>query len=220
MNQMYEKAKSNPKVMTMLIAVLVLGILVACAVINHAWQKHSDATEKLQQATVLNEQQAQDKNVLQNELKMSNQNAEMLAEAVKQAEAGQLKPVNYFTIQAPTVQQATEQVKEKINAKSPELPPVALQKTDRTLVAQNDNKTTVNPYDVAVFKVNNYRNWEWSVGYGWQEGSRYIPVGLQRNYSKNKAVEAEVHLDADNVKRVNGWEAKHVWKTDKLFLLF
>jgi len=85
-------------------------------------------------------------------------------------------------------------------------------------VVANDKKTTANPYDVAVFKVNNYRNWEWSAGYGMQNGVKYIPIGLQRNYSKDRAIEAEVHIGG--LKNVTGWEMKYVVKTDKLFILF
>jgi len=220
MNQIYEKAKSNPKVMTMLIITLALSVLVACAVINHAWQKHADSESRLQQATVLTQQQAQDKNVLQNKLDMSKQNAEMLAEFAKKALEGQAQPINHFTVQAPSLPVATQQVADRIKAKDPTLPPQALAKTDNTIVTPNTNKTPQANYNVAVFKNNNYRNWEWSVGYGWQDGSRYIPVGLQRNYSKDKAIEAEVHLDSDNIKKVNGAEIKHVWKTDKLFFFF
>ena len=184
------------------------------------WQKHLDATKKLEQATVLTEQLAQDKNVLQNQLQMSKQNAEMLAGFIKQVQMGQVQPVSYFTVQAPTLPLAAEQVAERINASDPTLPPQALAKTDRTVVVPNTNKTPASNYDVGVFKVNNYRNWEWSVGYGVQDGSRYVPIGLQRNYSKDKAVSVEVHLDAGNVKNVNGWEVKQVWKTDKLFVIF
>ena len=100
------------------------------------------------------------------------------------------------------------------------LPPQALEKTDKTVVAQNTNKTAASNYDVGVFKVNNYRNWEYSIGYGVQDGSKYVPVGLRRNYSKDKAVEVEVHLDASIPKKISGYEIKWVVKTDKLVELF
>lgn len=142
----------------------------------------------------------------------------MLATFVKRAVAGQEQPINHFAIQSTSPQQASEQVKQQINAKSPELPPVALQNTDRTIVMPNDKNTAQANYDVAVFKVNNYRNWEWSIGYGVEDGKTYIPIGLQRNYSKDRAIEAEIHMD--NRKSVSGGEVKYVIKTDKLFGLF
>jgi len=200
--------------------ILVVVVLVVCAAGYYAWQKHSDTVDKLQQATVLTTQQATDKNILQNELKLSKQNADMLASFVKQAQTGQVQPINYFTVQAPDVQQAAEQVASRINAKDPTLLPSALEKADNTIVTPNINKTPQTNYDVAVFKNNNYRNWEWSIGYGVQDGNNYIPIGLQRNYSKDRAIEAEIHFDPGQVKKVTGGELKYIVKTDKLFLIF
>ncbi len=129
---------------------------------------------------------------------------------------------------------------DRINGWDPTLPPVALEKTDNTIItterlneeqqaaARKGNEKNVGTdkqkvneeYGVGVYKNNNYRNWEWSVGYGQQSGEGYIPIGLQRNYSKDKAVVVEVHLDTGRIKSVTGWEVKQVWKIDKLFLLF
>jgi len=81
--------------------ILFVVVLALCGAGYFAWQKHADVAEKLQQAKVLTEQQAQDKNVLQNQLQMSKQNAEMLASFIKQVQAGQVQPVNHFTVQAP-----------------------------------------------------------------------------------------------------------------------
>jgi len=188
----------------------------------------------------LTEQQAQDANVLQNELKISKQNAEMFAEFAAHAQAGQVEPVTNFIVQAPDVNAAAQQVAGRINAKDPTLPPSALEKTDNTVVTTHEltptqadkakkdneaNKGTDKPkineqFGVDVFKNNNYRNWEWSVGYGQHHGDGYIPVGLQRNYSKDKALSGEIHLDPSDIKKVTGGEVKQVWKTDKLFVLF
>jgi len=53
-----------------------------------------------------------------------------------------------------------------------------------------------------------------------QGDDKYIPIGLQRNYSKDRAIEAEMHIDPGQFKKVTGGEFKYVIKTDKLFLLF
>jgi len=196
--------------------ILIVVVLVLCAAGYFAWQKYSDTADKLQQAMLLTTQQATDKNVLQNKLDENKQNAEMLAIFIKQAQAGQVQPINYFTIQAPDVQQAAQQVANRINAKDPTLPPQAIEKTDNTIVTPNTNKTPQANYDVAVFKNNNYRNWEWSVGYGQHGGDRYIPVELQRNFSKDAAVSIEYHAGGSE----KGGEVKYTRKTDKLFLLF
>lgn len=80
----------------------------------------------------------------------------------------------------------------------------------------NLNKIPSSNYDVGVFKVNNYRNWEWSIGYGQHGGDRYIPVELQRNFSKDVTASVEYHFGGRNT----GWEVKYTRKTDKLLLLF
>ena len=195
--------------------ILIISVLALCGAGYYAWQKHVDTTEKLQKATVLNEQQAQDKNVLQNKLDVSKLNAEMLASFIKQAQAGQVQPVTHFTLQAPDLTQATQQVANRINAKDPTLPPEALDKTDRTVVVANTNKTPASNYDVGIFKLNTYRNWEYSIGYGQHGSDRYIPVELQRNFSKDAAVSVEYHFGG----RDPGWEVKYIRKTDKLLFL-
>jgi len=196
--------------------IIFIVILALCGAGYCAWQKHADVAEKLKQATVLTEQQATDKNVLQNKLQMSKQNAEMLTSFIKQAQAGQVQPVNYFTVQAPNLPVATQQVADRINANDPTLPPQALEKSDNTIVVPNTNKAPASNFDVGVFKVNNYRNWEWSIGYGQHGGDRYVPVELQRNFSKDAAVSAEYHFGGREI----GWEVKYIRKTDKLFVLF
>ena len=216
MNKLYETATANPKAVAVLIIVLILGLLALCGIGYYAWQKHSDATEKLQQAKVLTEQQAQDKNVLQNKLDVSKLNAEMLASYIKQAQAGQVQPVAYFTVQAPTLPTATQQVADRIIADDPILPPQALEKTDRTVVVPNTNKTPASNYDIGVFKVNNNRAWEVSAGIGVHGSDRYIPVELQRNFSKDAAVSVEYHIGG----RDSGWEVKYARKTDKLLFLY
>jgi len=231
---MFNSLTARGKIILSLIFIVV--ILILCVAGYNAWQKHSDISDKLQQATVLSQQQAQDKNVLQNELDVSKQNAEMLASFIKQAQVGQVKPVTSFIIQAQSPQQAAQQVADRINNNDSTLPPAALEKTDNTVVSsvattaeqkaaidkQNakDGTNINDSYLNQVYKNNNYRNWEWSAGYGWQEGSKYIPIGLQRNYSKDRAIEVEVHVDPAEPKHVTGGEIKYIYKTDKLFLLF
>lgn len=222
---------SNKHVLIGIVLLVVLGLL------YFAWHKDAETQTKLQQATVMNQQDAQDKNVLQNKLDLSKGNSEMLASFVSRAQVGEVQPVDYFTIHAPSLPESAEQVADRINGRDPTLPSVALGKTDNTIVtteklneqqqaaaikvnAKNvgTDKPKVNEeYGVGVYKNNNYRNWEWSAGYGQQNGEGYIPIGLQRNYSKDKAVVVEVHLDPGKLKNITGWEVKHVWKTDKLF---
>lgn len=220
-------------ILSLIVFLVLLGV---CTAGYFVWQKHVDTEAKLQQAIVLTEKQAQDKNVLQNKLNLSNQNAEMLANFINKAQAGQVQPINHFTVQAPTVQVAAEDVAKRINEKDPTLPPAALEKTDNTIVstrpltdkekeeakkANEANKGTDKPlvneeFGVGVYKNNNYRNWEWSTGYGQHGGDRYVPVELRRNFSKNVAISYEHHF----LGKEKGYEVTYTRKTDRLFFIF
>lgn len=205
---------AKDKVILALIVVIILLVVGMAGYL--AWQNHADTVAKLQQAITLTQKQAQEVNVLENKLTMSKQNAELLANYISKAQTGQIQPVTHFTVQAPSLSLATEQVADKINNKDPLLPPVALEKTDNTIVVPNTNKNPKSDYDIGVFKVNNYRNWEWSAGYGQHGGDRYVPIELQRNFSKDAALSYEYHVGG----KEKGWEVKYTRKTDKLFFLF
>nr|WP_092074926.1 hypothetical protein [Dendrosporobacter quercicolus]NSL49551.1 hypothetical protein [Dendrosporobacter quercicolus DSM 1736]SDN22370.1 hypothetical protein SAMN04488502_1156 [Dendrosporobacter quercicolus] len=196
----------------------IVGLAVVLALLLWGISYNQAQESRLQQAVTLTQEQAANVNALQNELKLSKQNAEMLASAVQQAQAGKVQPIYNFTVEAPTVQQAAVGVADRINAKDPTLPPAALEKSDRTLTAPQEVQQPggATEWQVGVYKVNNYRNWEWSVGYGRHSGDSYIPVGLQRNFSKDRAIEVEYHAGGNE----SGWETKYTIMTNKLFFLF
>ena len=196
----------------------IAGLAIVLVLLVWGYQHNQTQEAKLQQAITLTQEQAANVNALQNELKISKQNAEMLAAAVQQAQDGKVQPIYNFTVEAPTVQQAAQDVAGRINDKDPTLPPAALEKSDRTLttpqgVQQPDGTLE---WQVGVYKVNNYRNWEWSVGYGQHGGDSYVPVGLQRNFSKDRAAGVEYHAGGQE----SGWEVKYTVMTNKLFFLF
>ena len=195
----------------------ILLVLALIAGLVWMWQKNNATEEALQKAAVMTAAQAANSDYLQNELHISKQNADMMAAAVKAAQAGNLAPAITFVQTAPTVDQAAGTVAQRINDGDKTLPSMALEKTDRTAVVPQEatNKDGTKEWKVDVMKVNLYRNWEWSAGYGRHGGDSYIPIGLQRNYSKDKALAIEYHAGGKS-----GYEIKYVVKTDKLFGLF
>lgn len=200
-----------------IIGALLLLIIAGC-IAYYIYHKHTAVESELQKAVTLTEQQATDINYLKNELQMSKQNAEALAAEVEKAKAGKVQPVVSFSVQAPTVQAAAENVKDRINAKDPTLPSAAIADSDRTLslpqqVKQPDGSQL---WQVGVYKVNNYRNWEWSIGYGQHGGDYYIPIEIRRNFSEDAAVSYEHHFYGNS----SGWEVKYTRNTDKLFIIF
>lgn len=192
--------------------VAIFMAIILLIVTGYFWFKYSQNEElRLQHAKVMSEQYTRDVNALQNELKMSKQNAEFLAAFVARAQAGQVQPVTHFTVTAPTLPAAADNVAERINQRDATLPPAALEKTDKTVVTLNEQQ-----YKVDVYKHNGYKKWEWSVGIGKHGGDKYVPVELQHNFSKNAAVSYEQHFCG----KETGWEVKYTRKTDKFLFLF
>lgn len=157
---------------------------------------------------MLKQEQLEQAQELGKALHISQMNANELQAAYDALKAK--PPVASFSVNAPSLEVATEQVAERINKQDATLPPAALEKTDRTAVVKNDTAK------VDVLKINLDKAWELSAGVGSHRGDAYIPVGVQRNYAPNKAVAAEVHLvPEDLVKgkiKTSGWEVKHVWR--------
>ena len=203
--QMWKTAFKQNKWMFM----LAVFFLLISAMLFWFWQRTQKAEEQYRQAVVLQQEQLEQTHELGKALHISQMNAKEL-----QAAYDALKdkpPVASFTVSAPSLEVATEQVAERINKQDATLPPAALEKTDRTAVVKNDNE-----YKVDVLKINLDKSWELSTGVGSHQGDVYLPIGLQRNYAPNKAVAAEVHLVPEDLARgkikTSGWEVKHVWR--------
>ena len=203
--QMWKTAFKQNKWMFM----LAVFFLLISAMLFWFWQRTQKAEEQYRQAVVLQQEQLEQTHELGKALHISQMNAKEL-----QAAYDALKdkpPVASFTVNAPSLDVAAEQVAERINKQDTTLPPAALEKSDRTAVVKNDTA-----YKVDVLKINLDKAWEISAGVGNHRGDAYIPVGVQRNYAPNKAVAAEVHLvPEDLVKgkiKASGWEVKHVWR--------
>ena len=208
MIQMFQTWKTAFK-QNMWLMVLAVSFLLISAMLFWLWQRTRLAEEHYRQAVVLQQEQLEQSQALGKALHISQMNAKELQVAYDALKAK--PPVASFTVSAPSLEVAAEQVAERINKQDTTLPPAALEKTDRTAVVKNDKE-----YTVDVLKINLDKAWEVSAGVGSHRGDAYIPIGLQRNYDRNKAVVAEVHLvPEDLVKgkiKTSGWEVKHVWR--------
>ena len=208
MIQMFQTWKTAFK-QNMWLMVLAVSFLLISAMLFWLWQRIQLAEENYQQAVVLQQEQLEQAQELGKALHISQMNAKEL-----QAAYDALKdkpPVASFTVSAPSIEVAAEQVEERINKQDATLPPAALEKTDRTAVVKNDRD-----YKVDVLKINLDKSWELSTGLGFHRGDAYIPLGVQRNYAPNKAVAAEVHLVPEDLAKgkikTSGWEVRHVWR--------
>lgn len=109
-------------------------------------------------------------------------------------------PATSWSVQAKDTQEAARVVEKQIENKSaPPMPPA-----DKTVVTPRETK-------VNVYRIDMDADWEIGVGYGNHDGKSYVPVEVQRNYAKHKAIAAEIHMDT-GLRKVEGYEVKHVWR--------
>ena len=185
--------------------IFVFSILFACGLYGCAHFMQRDH-QPVETQTILASEEAQNPNVLQNELKLNKPNAELAAAQIRDAQIGLRRPQSLYNERNDGEGSVTYTVQEKLAKNDPTLPREALAKTDKTVVAEQPQNKDV---PVGIYKINNYRNWELGAGMGVHDGKAYIPVSLQRNYSKNHSVALELHYDLKDNK-VNGGEVQ--WK--------
>lgn len=192
-----------------LLVKMLMFCLLIIGLVYLFWQHANQMEEKYQQAVVLQAKQLEQAQELGKALHISQMNAKELQEAYDELKVK--TPAASFTVNAPSLQVATEQVAERINKQDATLPPETLEKSDRTAVVKDDKE-----YKVDVLKINLDKAWEVSTGIGSHSGDVYIPVGVQKNYAPNKAVAAEVHLVPEELAqgkiKTSGWEVRHVWR--------
>ena len=188
-----------------LMAVLFVCLALILCVLSLGSCKH-DSEKTQEEPLVLTPEEAVNENVLENKLDMNKSNARETASYIRDAQIGLRRPQTLYNERNDGGGSVTYTVQEKLAGNDAALPKEALAKTDVTIVAEQPENKDV---PVGIYKINNYRNWELGVGMGIHDGKTYIPVSLQRNYSKSHSVAAELHYDLKDNK-VNGCEVQ--WK--------
>ena len=174
------------------IIIAVLCIIVFAIVGILAYRYHAHTREELRQAQVMTAEQAQDAETLREQLRISEGQAQQLARVVERAQEGKVQPVTHVTVTAPTVERAVAQVQERINHNDKTLPPAALEKTDRTVVApQPDNKD----YQVGVYKINLRKDHSIKAGATVIDGKALMSIGYEQG-----RFEALAHFDGARYK--------------------
>lgn len=101
----------------------------------------------------------------------------------------------------------------KVNGKE-----TTIQKADNEQYIFDKNKLQLNQQSTATISidvpaVDNTKTWAVGVGIGRHSNNTYIPVSVQRDYKKGKrAVQVELHLNAQNGCKPNGVEVQHIWR--------
>lgn len=156
-------------------------ISVACSLILAiagilVYRYHMGTQEALRQAQEMTAEQARAAETLRERLRISEGQAQQLAQAVERAQEGKIQPVTHVTVTAPTVERAAADIRERINRHDATLPAEALEKTDRTVVApQPDNKD----YQVGVYKINLDKRRKIKAGVTQVDSRTYWTAGLQ-----------------------------------------
>lgn len=155
----------------LLSAVIVGGVILI-------YRYHINTQEQLEKAKILSEKQTTDIQILQNKLEINKQQANNLAKEINKAQNDKMQPVAHITVEAPNIDTAAKYVTEKINDKDETMPPQALEKTDRTVVApQPENKT----YPVGVYKINLEKKHKIKAGATVINNKPYWSIGYQQN---------------------------------------
>lgn len=129
---------------------------------------------------------------------LQNSNALSKAIHVKEPVARQIQtkiervntPTATFYVQGSNLATATKNTEQAIKNNSPSLPKVAVEKSDRTLVTQNDNLNKVD-----VYKINLNKAHQIKAGVTVMDNKAYPTVGYQAG-----RIEALAHFDGSSVK--------------------
>ncbi len=173
--------------------ILVLLVVIAVAALLFVFTNHSkDVATIMQPADVSNPA------TLAKTLDISEPEATDVVKAIKRAT--EKPPATSWVVSAKDTQEAARIVEKQIESKTAPPMPTA----DKTVVTPRETK-------VDVYRINLDADWEIGVGFGNHDGKSYVPVEVQRNYAKHKAIAAEVHMDT-GLRKVEGYEVKHVWR--------
>ena len=124
MIQMFQTWKTAFKQNKWLI-VLAVSFLLISAMLFWLWQRTQQAEEKYRQAVVLQQEQLEQAQELGKALHISQMNAKELQAAYDELKAK--PPAASFSISAPSLEVAAEQVAERINKQDVTLPAAALE---------------------------------------------------------------------------------------------
>lgn len=186
----------------------IIIVIIFSVVIGLMFKKIIDLQSDLDsKPTIMTPEQVTNPNYLQNKENMSRTDAEKTTVIIEKAQQGQVQPNSTIVIQAPIPEKATEVVKEKIEQKDPTLPPAALEKTDKTIIAeQPENKD----YQVGVYKINLSKRWSIGTGLGQLDNKTYVPISFERLYKNNRSIEVQGNFDLEK-KKINGVQIMHKW---------
>ena len=174
--------------------ILIVGACIICYKVYTSLTEEIQELKQAKEPVIMTPTQATDTNFLRNTTGMRKSDAESTVRYIEKAQTGQVSPVGSITITTTSPEKASEKVVEMIKDKDPSLPPEALKKSDKTIVApQPENKD----YQVGVYKINNYKNWSMGTGVGVLGSKAYVPLVLERQFNNTHSVELQANVTTD-----------------------
>ena len=195
------------KKMKILLVVVSVLVLIICGL---AWKLAANVEESRRQnnTVILPENQITNENVYQNEVGLKKEDAKEVVAQIERIKQGKTKSDDsYIEYDTDDEGNYAPVVAAKIEKKDPTLPPLALAKTDKTVVTES--KDDKGGAKVDVYKIDTYQDWEIGIGIGRHDGDSYIPVSIQRNYDNVHSIALEAHFSVDRG-QFNGAEIQ--WK--------
>lgn len=158
---------------------LALAIIASVALAFYCGSKYSDNDVKeLSEADLANVEE------IRKQLDVTKQEAEELKKEISEAKG---KPNVTYYVQAPTVEQAADAVKQDIIDKSPNIPDAAKEDTDKTVVVPTAQT-------VDVYKINLRNNHKIKGGISYIDNHAYLSAGYQAG-----RVEGILHFDESGI---------------------
>lgn len=157
--------------------ILCVFIAIAGVVIYHHKQK------QLEKPVVLTQEQAKSPQELSKAIHVTKQEAQ---EVISKKERTQ--PIATYYVQAPTVEKATEKVKQDIAHSNPNVPKAATEKSDRTAVVANTDQQKVDVYKINLNKAHKIK-----AGVTVLDSKAYETIGYQAG-----KVEVLAHFDGQH----------------------
>lgn len=167
------------------ILIFILAIAGATLVLYGLYEEHFGKKEK---PVVMTQEEATDAKTVEEKTSVSPKESRIISREIERS--ADTPPVVTYYVQAPTLENASTETAKAIKEQSPNLPPAAAKKSDRTIVTA-DNKLN----KVDVYKINLRKAHKIKTGFLFTDGKAYPSVGYQAG-----RWEGTIHFDGQTVK--------------------
>ena len=153
---------------------IILAIAGACALCIIGGLIYGCSREKKEEPKVMDYQQTTDPAAVQKKLDVSQGTAREITREIYHVQKSDAPPAITYYVQAPDIDSGAKQVASDIQAGKTEVPAVATEKSDRTIVTANEDKQKVDVYKISLAKAHKIKVGAMTAG-----GKGYVGAGYQ-----------------------------------------